>query len=325
MTKYNSEKNDNNELPSISSASEQALEWFTRLEETPVKASVQLEFLNWCAENPENKQAYEQIAQLWGSEVFVQALQIEEQRISHKKSAKTRRFRPGLAIAATLLLGVWGIFQGNMLQRLTADLYTTVGQQQTLILADGSSVMLDTDSAIKVSYDEHGRNVDLLSGRAFFNIQPDITRPFIVKTEEESIRVVGTRFIVNTESNTPLIVQHGIVAYRANNADNTDIVIAGEQLEKTQNQFKVIETDQSSAVFSWTEGRFKFHNLPLGEIIAEIDRYQPGIIILGNQKLSDIGVTGDYKLNNPRAIIASLAQATGAKVVNVSEYLTVLY
>ncbi len=316
---------DNKELPSISSASEQALEWFTRLEDTPVKASVQLEFLNWCAENPENKQAYDKISELWGSEVFVQALKIEEQRINHNKPVKARRFMPGLAIAATLLIGVWGIFQSNMLQRLSADQYTTVGQQHTMILSDGSSVILDTDSAISVSYNQHSRNVTLLAGRAFFNVLPDTHRPFIVNTDEERIRVVGTRFTVNSETNKPLTVQQGKVAYRPNNSNNEITVIAGEHLQKIQNLPDVIKTDPSTSVFAWTDGRIKFDNQSLAEIIAEIDRYQPGLILISKPSLTSIRVSGNYKLKNADKIITALAKVTGAKVIQLSNYLTVIH
>jgi transmembrane sensor len=316
---------DNKELPSISSSSEQALEWFTRLEDTPVKVSVQQEFLNWYAENPENQLAYDKIAKLWGSEVFVQALQIEEQRINHKKSAKARRLMPGLAIAATLLLGVWGVFQSNMLQRLSADQYTTVGQQHKMVLSDGSSVILDTDSAISVSYNQHSRNITLLTGRAFFNVLPDTNRPFIVNTDEEHIRVVGTRFTVNSETNKPLTVQQGRVSYRPDNSNKEITVIAGEHLQKTQNQPDVIKTDPTTLVFAWTDGRIKFHNQPLVEIIAEIDRYQPGLILISKPSLASIRVSGNYKLNDPDKIITALAKVTGAKVIQLSNYLTVIH
>ncbi len=325
MPGYNSEKMDNKEFPSISSTSEQALEWFTRLEDMPVKASVQLEFLNWCAENPENKQAYNKIVELWDSDVFVQALQIEEQRITHKKPVKSRRFMPGLAIAATLLIGVWGTFQSNILQRLSADQYTTVGQQYTMILSDGSSVILDTDSAISVSYNQHSRNITLLTGRAFFNVLPDTHRPFIVNTDQERIRVVGTRFTVNSETNKPLTVQQGKVAYRSNNSNKEITVIAGEHLQKTQNLPDVIKTDPSTSVFAWTDGRIKFDNQPLAEIIAEIDRYQPGLILISKPSLASIRVSGNYKLNSPDKIITALAKVTGAKVIQLSNYLTVIH
>lgn len=306
-------------------AREEALVWFTRLEGAPVNTVDRFDFLNWCEQNPENKLAYEQITELWASDIFAEALQLDEQRINHNSAIKPRRILPGLAMAASLLLSVWGVFQSNLLHRLIADQYTSVGQLQTVMLDDGSSIILDTDTAIKVSYSEQARSINLISGRAFFRVHPDVVRPFYVKTDDEIIRVVGTRFTVNTLGSTPLTVQQGVVSYKTHNNSKEVKVIAGEQLEQSVNQLDVITTDRQRAVFAWTDGRLKFTNQPFAEIMAEIDRYQPGLIIISNQKLSSLRVTGNYKLNNPSAIIASLAQATGAKVMKVSNYLTVVY
>lgn len=325
MSKKREAKTNSSKLATASSASEEALEWFTRLTDTPVNASLRLKFLNWCAEHPENKQAYQQISALWGSDVFSEALQIDEQRLKQAAFVNTRNFVSGLAVAATLLLGIWGVFQSGLIQRLSADRYTTVGQQQTMILADGTRVLLDTDSAITVSYNDHSRNITLLMGRAFFNVRPNTLRPFIVNTNHERIRVVGTRFTVNSIGNRPLTVQQGVVAYQGNNIDRETTVIGGEQLEKNLDQVSVIETDPATSAFAWTDGRLKFSNQRLGNIMTEIDRYQPGIIVISKQKLADIRVTGNYKLSDPEKIIASLAQITDAKIGHVSDYLTVLY
>lgn len=304
-------------------AETEALAWFTRLADESLSPHVRLEFLNWRAAKPENKQAYDRIAAFWGSSEFEQALCLDEKRINRRP--KKRLIVPSLAIAASLLLTVWSVWQHGWLQRLRADDYTPVGLQLTLTLADGSSVLLDTDSAVNIAYHDRSRNITLLSGRAFFNVQPDPSRPFIVETGEERIRVVGTRFSVQRESDTPLAVRQGIVSYQADGTNTETLVRAGEQLQKSNSQVDVIKIDPQAPVFAWLEGRLKFNDRPLAEVIAEIDRYQPGVIVIGNPELATIHVSGNYKLHHPQSIIAALAQAAGAKVVHVTEYLTVLY
>lgn len=323
MTKNNSAKHNSDELVAHS-VDEQALVWFTRLADTPVKAAVRLEFLNWCAQKPENKQAFDRIAAFWDSDVFVEALQRDEQRLN-TRPLKIRRLASNLGIAAALLIGVWSVVQSGWLQRLQADDYTGVGQQRTMTLADGSDVTLDTDSAITVAYNNRSRQVTLLSGRAFFNVQPDAARPFIVNTGDEQIRVVGTRFTVDSDGDTPLIVQQGIVTYHPVRTDAKITVTAGEQLEKIEDHLDVVATDPRASAFAWLDGRLKFKDRPLARVVAEIDRYQPGVIVIAKPGLGDIRLTGNYKLNNPKQIIASLAQATGANVARVSAYLTVIY
>lgn len=323
MTDNHSENPDKEKFTSIGTADEEALAWFTRLSDEHVESSVRLEFLNWRQAKPENKQAYDRIAAFWHSEVFEKALQKDEARLM--QPSKKHRMAPSLAMAATLLLAVWGVWQSSLLQRLRSDIYTPVGKQRTLTLADGSSVMLDTDSAIIVSFSERTRNVTLLNGRAFFNVEPDSSRPFIIKTDRERIRVVGTRFSVQRDSNAPLTVQQGIVSYRMHGEDNDTIVTAGEQLRKSNSQVDVITIDPQAPVFAWLEGRLKFNDRPLAEVIAEVDRYQPGVIVIGKSALANLHVSGNYKLHNPRSIITALAQAAGARVAHISDYLTILY
>jgi transmembrane sensor len=314
---------NNDELLSLSRSNQETLEWFARLRDTPVKLKTQTAFALWCKENPTNRPAYDQIAAFWESELFTRAVLIDEGRLKRVIRNKYR-YLSVMAVAATLLVGVWGALSSGWVERLKADNYTVVGKQLTMVFADGSSAVLDTDTAIAVDYSDQGRGVRLLSGRAFFRVRPDALRAFIVHTDNGNIRVVGTCFTVNTETTVPLDVQQGTVVYKSNNGKEFTVA-AGKRLSTATGIPTLLPLEHPEDAFVWTEGRLVFRNRPLAEVIAEIDRYQPGTIFIGNRKLAATRVTGNYKLNDSVQIVESLAQATGASVSRLSDYLTILY
>jgi transmembrane sensor len=59
-------------------------------------------------------------------------------------------------------------------------------------------------------------------------------------------------------------------------------------------------------------------------VIAELDRYHPGVIVITDAKLAKTRITGNYKLKDTAAIVRALADIAGARVINLSPYLTVL-
>ncbi|MNP68485.1 hypothetical protein D3C76_1644490 [compost metagenome] len=57
-----------------------------------------------------------------------------------------------------------------------------------------------------------------------------------------------------------------------------------------------------------------FENCPLSQVLAELRRYYPGWIINNNERLADVAVTGNYRLDQPLDVIRSLAHITSAQL-----------
>ena len=82
---------------------------------------------------------------------------------------------------------------------------TEVGEQRSFRLADGSTVILDSRSRLRLAFDNSVRAVDLLQGRALFRVAANPGKPFIVRAGGTTVRVIGTQFDVN-ESATATVV-----------------------------------------------------------------------------------------------------------------------
>jgi transmembrane sensor len=109
-----------------------------------------------------------------------------------------------LAVAA----GAWLWFA------LPSSVYTTaIGEQRSLVFADGSTVEMNSKSKIQVRYSRRERAVDLLEGQALFHVAKDHARPFIVSAQGTWVRAVGTQFdVYERRSGTVVTVLEGQVA-----------------------------------------------------------------------------------------------------------------
>jgi transmembrane sensor len=217
----------------------------------------------------------------------------------------------------------WLLFASAWGDRWQADLYTGTGEQHRMVLADGSALILNTDSAVKLDYAGERRGVKLLRGEAYFEVQPDKIRPFIVATEHGTVRVVGTRFSVKTGDTTLVDVQSGIVACAGFQGDSLQLT-AGQHTRIANKGVADLTSIDPNKAFGWLKGRLIFQDQPLEEVIAELDRYHPGAIIVTDAKLAKIRITGNYKLEDTAAILRTLAGIAGARVINISTYLTLL-
>ena len=76
--------------------------------------------------------------------------------------------------------------------------------------------------------------------------------------------------------------------------------------------------------FAWTEGRLVFTDRPLKAVMADLDRYWPGMIWVRGNDLAALPVSGSYRLDDPPAVVAALAAATGAQISAYGEWLLIL-
>ena len=113
--------------------------------------------------------------------------------------APQRQQRRGLraALAAGFVLAT--LAAGGYLWPTGKNYETSVGGMASVPIADGSKVLLNTDSEIKVAISDKERRVDLKHGEAFFDVAKDPGRPFIVTVGDKRIVVIGTKFSVRRD------------------------------------------------------------------------------------------------------------------------------
>jgi len=214
---------------------------------------------------------------------------------------KRNRLSSGRAVwggAIALLIAI--IVIGTLWQRGTpdpgprtasgqeVDTFTTQkGERAIIRLTDGSRVQLNVDSRLTVPSDfgRQTRRIEL-EGEAFFEVETDSTRPFIVRSGEVTTRVLGTAFDVNAypeDEETRVVVSEGKVSLRADADEDGAKDRAGEErVVLTQRQMARITRKgnrivrQESDVFqhlAWMEGHLVLRKAPFREVVQKLERW----------------------------------------------------
>lgn len=289
------------------SPDQQAADWFALLQGN-VDLQTQAAFQRWLQADPAHAAAYARVEKLWGdADLMAAAFALAAQ---DRKPA--RRRWPRLAAAAALLLVLLGgAHLAGLDVDLAADQVAQSGLPRRVALEDGSTLILDAGAAVQLRYSAQHRDITLLRGRIFTEVQPDAARPFRVRNGAVTAQALGTAYAVTSDPQVAVAVQHGRVAVLRHD-EPVATLTAGEAVAVTMEG--VIAQPALAADFAWTENRLVFADRPLAEVMDELDRYWPGVIWVRGAALADLRVSGSYRLDDPPAVVAALAAATGAQV-----------
>lgn len=291
-------------------AMDQALDWLILLENPSPEQTRQ--FHHWLNASPLHGAAFDKAQAIWNGPQIVRCAQSLDQRKT--RPGVLARLRPHwrpLATAAVLILGLFSF--SNLPLRLQADHLTVVGERQRLQLEDGSKVLLNTNSAFSSTIDERQRVARLYQGEAFFEIAANRGQPLELDAGPVRASVRDTDFAVRYLDGVAQVrVQRGDVDLRATHDDARVRLTAGESIRIGPNGFDRPARLDPAKDLAWVQGRLVFENCPLGQVLAELRRYYPGWIINNNERLADVAVTGNYRLDQPLDVLRSLAHITSA-------------
>ena len=149
-------------------------------------------------------------------------------------------------------------------------------QNFTLTLADGTVVILNSQTQIKFPFSFPGKTREVyIDGEAFFDVAKNAGKPFIVHTPKTNIRVLGTRFNVNTydlaEISTALV--EGSV--NINTAGNTTVTLkpGSEAIFNNDKTGFAVAGFDAGETLSWIQGTYYFHNVSLQQLSKVLERW----------------------------------------------------
>lgn len=293
-------------------AMDQALDWLIVLDSPNEEQTRQ--FQQWLAADPAHADAFARAQAIWNGPQITQCAQSLAARPA--KITVLSRLRPHckpLATAAVLILGLFSF--SNLPMRLQADHLTVVGERQRLQLEDGSKVLLNTNSAFSSTINDQQRVARLYQGEAYFEVSPHPGQPLEIDAGLVTASVRDTAFAVRyLDGVTQVRVQRGDVDLRATRDDERVRLSAGESIRIGPNGFDRPAKLDAATELAWVQGRLVFENCPLSQVLAELRRYYPGWIINNNERLANVAVTGNYRLDQPLDAVRSLAHITSAKL-----------
>jgi len=178
------------------------------------------------------------------------------------------------------------------------ELYVPRRGEYNLILSDGTQVFLNSDSKLiyPVAFGEGEREVVLL-GEAYFDVAKDEKRPFIVKTSDLSVRVLGTAFNLSCYPDD-LRVQTTLVRGRVEVLEGKHGVLLepGEQACFDRESGKMDKLKVNTTLYtSWKDGLFVFERERLEDILTVLSRWYDVEIFYQRQTMKEELFTGDLK------------------------------
>ena len=307
---------------------DQALQWLSKElsgEMTPHQKDALRKWLNLT---PKHQDAYQRIKQDLG--LIEQALFSEP--ATQEQTTNHFDFSYALKIAASVILPIL-MLGGYILQQedidrifTTPDHYTVHNETSEVILADNSTAVLNFNTDVNVDYSTQWRNIELIKGEAYFDVNKDPHRPFRVTVGQWQVEALGTEFSIRKQSDTVSIgvTEHSVrVTHLHNHRVKSYLVQTGEQLILTDNNYALQSLPKHKT--SWIKQELVFDQATVADIIAELNLYYKGRIFLMDSSHGQKKLTLVIKLEELEDMLPVLAQTLNLKITKVTDLLVLIH
>jgi transmembrane sensor len=284
----------------------EAMAWLARMQEQPASSADSTGLARWRAQSPEHGQAYEMV------------LAFRDAARNMPEPAKIVPFRRqetvsrrallggGAAIAASLAgfmavlppLGLW-----PSLAELMSDHRTAVGER--FVFAPIAGVQFEMNTRTSVAVEDNGKSVRIIDGEAFVHVASRVS-DFTVKTAAGSVRTRGAQFNIRDFNGRFSVVCAAGQLECAANARQARLT-SGDQVTSTDTGLHRTRADLTTAT-AWRKGLLIFHGAPLSTVIAEINRYRSGRIILADESIGHRPVIGIFHTANIENTVNQIQQ-----------------
>lgn len=305
---------------------DEAAFWVVRMHSDQVTSEDERLFSAWLGKDLAHGEAYDRQNKLWRSVAALRHDSDAMDAFAELRETARRPHRPsrrGL-IAASLgggvaIAGGWMAWDAAFGAKAYA---TEVGEQQRVVLDDGSTVTLNTDSALRVRFSRSERKLWLDKGQAYFSVAKDPGRPFRIFVGDEELRCTGSAFDVRRDGDKARVTleEGSVEVYREGEPGALDVnepavvLRPGQRLVVTRVAPVEISAVDTRSVGAWRFGRMVFDSEPLGDAIAEINRYNTRQIVISDPSLAEVAINGVFQTGKPEAFVEALTAAFPVRV-----------
>ena len=259
-------------------------------------AERQAELDTWLAQSMAHRVAFIRIEATWHRTERLAALrQPMRQPTAPNRKALWTRFTAALGLAV-----LTGVATTSYLNRENGQLIETPkGGQERLLLADGSQVELNTNSAIRVDLHDRTRTIKLVRGEAFFQIKHDAARPFVVTAAGHRIVDLGTKFLVRIDPQSLRVaLVEGSARLENTRAGQRPVVLRrGDVAIATAEETSVTKKAAREILDSlaWQRGAIVFRNERLADAVVEFNRYGGPQLIVADTAVAKLRINGTFQ------------------------------
>ncbi len=304
---------------------DEAIDLIIRHQNDPDNPVAQEMIRAWRGRSLDNEQAWQRVSKIHGASGLILS---ERRKIERREGLGLTRRNLMIGGLAAFGLGTAGYsIVPSLLLRTQADYMTAKGEIRRIDLPDGSVATLGPESAIALDFSGDARTVDLLAGMSFFEVESDANRPFSVLSDSMRATALGTAFDVSDDAGVLSVgVDHGLVDVRAAGAPETIASLTTGQWITVDPTSGEVDRGQREAgqIASWRDKLLIAERETVSALAARIGRWLPGRIIIADSLVGRQRVSGVFDLNDPLRALQAAVHPAGARVRQVTPYVTVV-
>lgn len=225
----------------------------------------------------------------------------------------------GWGIAAALALGLGVAWQRQVAAHGVIAATSGPTEQR---LDDGSVVRVNEGALVRVSYSRRQRAVALERGAGHFVVARDAARPFVVRAGSAEARAIGTAFqVTRIDGGVEVVVLEGRVAVAMSGAEVATLA-AGDQLQledaiprASPAAVTRLSLEEQQARIAWMAETMEFANVPLAQVVAELNRRNVLQLVLADPELGVLPVVASIRSDNLEGLVRALETTFGVQAV----------
>lgn len=295
----------------LNAALEAAAYWHTQREQG-LSPQAQQDFDRWLQADPAHAQALARVEQALSAlrQVAHQRRAVAAPaRPAQASPSRAMSWRPALAGACLSLMLALGVGWSWWHQPVHADEVSVAqGASHSVVLPDGSRLMVDADTRVSISQYRDRREVTLWRGQVFFEVAKDAERPFVVLAGPARVTVLGTRFVVRYQAieadgqATQVRVEEGrvrvglaLTPHEGRTAIHELELVGGQALRVSADGALMGPHDVALAsVAPWRQGLVWLDDVPLSQALQELGRYGPTGLVIHDPAVAALRLGGSY-------------------------------
>jgi len=280
-----------------------------------------IELQKWISTSNDNLLYFQQLKNIWDNSEHYPGEKIINVDKAFKMISKRVTFESPVAnfwyywkkVAAVLLIP---LVIGNLLyfmlrtgnqsanqEPVYNELYAAFGTRSALKLSDGTSVWLNSGSSIKYPDRFIGnKRIVFLKGEAYFEVESDLKKPFLVETSSLSVKATGTKFNVSgypssDEAEVTLVSGKVEVSLTDNKKNTKSSELKMNQqfsLDKASGTTTINDVDTYKYI-SWKDGKLVFRNEPLSQVAKKIGQVFNIDIEIKGKELQDYSYRATFQ------------------------------
>ena len=283
-----------------------AAQWVVRAQAEAFDDSQILELTQWLEADVAHARAFENALVTWGEVDALRPAEVAPAAVSEPVAApiaaevvslsavraRTRARKPSLWRSPGLLAGIAAALTAAILLPMFAlkgapvqTYETRKGQRQTIALADGSSLQLNTDTRVTVQLSAHARKLVLDRGEVALKVTHDASRPLTLTAGEAQITDIGTEFNVRRDADggVAVAVREGEVQFADAGAAATTLQRGDIALHAAGSAGAVVSHGDPDEAFAWQNAHAIYRDQPLAVVARDLNRYFDKPIVVDDQ------------------------------------------